>query len=141
MTPITQGDLFGDEVDEENAPIDAQWYAKVALLIDQANRISQKLCKYPGFCVSVDEMTRLFKGQSVQTFCMKQKPIEEGYKFWSICCAQSSFCWKIIPAACVGNEEGRQIIKSMLSLIESLPLSDIKNMYVDSTILLHGHEV
>ena len=40
LTPITQIDLFGDEVDEENAPIDAQWYAKAALFIDQANRIS-----------------------------------------------------------------------------------------------------
>ena len=57
---------------------------------------------------------------------MKQKQIKEGYKFWSICCAQSGFCWKIIPAAHVGNEEGRQIIKSMLSLIESLPLRDTK---------------
>ena len=49
-------------------------------------------------------------------------------------------CWKIIPAAHVGNEEGRQIIESTLSLIESLPLRDTKNMYVDSTIFLHGHE-
>ena len=40
----------------------------------------------------------------------------------------------------VGNEEGRQIIKSTLSLIESLPLRDTKNMYVDSTIFLHGHK-
>ena len=71
---------------------------------------------------------------------MKQKPIKEEYKFWSICCVQSGFCWKIIPAACVGNEEGRQTIKSMLSLIESLPLRDTKNMYVDLTIFLHGHE-
>ena len=126
LTPITQGDLFGDEVDEENPPIDARWYAKAAPFIDQANRISQKLCKFPGFCVSVDEMMRLLKGRSVQSFHMKQKPIKEGYKFWSICCAQSGFCWKIIPAACVGNEEGRQIIESMLSLIESLPLRDTK---------------
>ena len=44
-------------------------------------------------------MMRLFKGQSVQTVHMKQKPIKEGYKFWSICCAQSGFCWTIIPAA------------------------------------------
>ena len=71
---------------------------------------------------------------------MKQRPIKEGYKFWSICCAQSGFCWKIIPAARVGNEEGRQIIESTLSLIESLPLRDTKNMYVDLTIFLHGHE-
>ena len=59
---ITQGDLFGNEVDEENLPIDARWYARVAPFIDRANRISQKLCKFPGFCVSVDEMMRLFKG-------------------------------------------------------------------------------
>ena len=41
----------------------------------------------------------------------------------------SGFCWKIIPAARVGNEEGRQIIESTLSLIESLPLRDT-NKYV-----------
>ena len=62
LPPITQGDLFGNEVNEEDPPIDAQWYTKAAPFIDQANRISQKLCKFPGFCVSVDEMMRLFKG-------------------------------------------------------------------------------
>ena len=62
LTPIRQGDFFGNEVDEEDPPIDARWYAKAAPFIDQANRISQKLCKFPGFCVSVDEMMRLFKG-------------------------------------------------------------------------------
>ena len=71
---------------------------------------------------------------------MKQTPIREGDRFWSICCVQSGFCWKTIPAAHVGNEEGRQIIESMLSLIESLPLKDTENMYVDLTIFLHGHK-
>ena len=93
-------------------------------------------------------MMRLFKGRSVQTFHMKQKPIKEGYKFWSICCAQSGFCWKIIPAAHVGNEEGRQIIKSTLSLIESLPLWDTKeyvcgldNLFTWSQVLKGAHDM
>ena len=88
-------------------------------------------------------MMRLFKGQSVQTFCMKQKPIKEGYKFWSTCCAQSGFCWKIISAAHVGNELGRQIINSMLSLIESLPLRDtekyvcgLNNLFMWSELMI-----
>ena len=79
---------------------------------------------------------------------MKQKTIKEGYKFWSICCVQSGFCWKIIPAACVGNEEGRQIIKFMLSLIESLPLRDTKkyvcgldNLFTWSRVLKGAHDM
>ena len=47
-----------DDEDVEIPQVDTRWYAKAAPMIDMVNKISQKLCKWPGFCLSVDEMMK-----------------------------------------------------------------------------------
>ena len=46
--------------------------------------------------------------------------------------AQTGFCYKVIPAARVSNAnvEGRRVIESTLSLIETLPNRDSKRYVV-----------
>ena len=50
---------------EELLTIDARWYAKASLLIDNINRLG-RLCRWPGFALSVDETMKKFKGRSKQ---------------------------------------------------------------------------
>jgi hypothetical protein len=54
--------------DEQEAPPHQAWYSTITSFIDHVNRISQKLCKHPGWQVAIDEMLRMFKGKSVETF-------------------------------------------------------------------------
>ena len=118
----------GDSVEQ----VDTRWYAKAAPFIDQVNKVSQQLCKWPGFSLSIDEQMKRFKGRSAQTFRMKNEPVKEGCKFWAICDASTGFCYKVMPAARVGraDEEGRKVIDSVLSLIDSIPHRENKKHVV-----------
>ena len=97
----TDSDDEGEDMEDDDSsePPDERWFAKAAPIIDLVNETSKKVCKFPAFCVSIDEQMKKFKGRSGQTFRMKNKPISEGYKFWAICCANSGFCYHYIPAA------------------------------------------
>lgn len=126
------GDFFDDRsegsIETTIEPVDNRWYAKAALLIDQFNKVSQQVCQWPSFALSIDEQMKKFKGRSKQTFRMKHKPIKEGYKFWALCCSQTGYCYKVLPAARVGdtNEEGKQVIESVLTLAKALPKNSKK---------------
>ena len=65
---------------EEVLPLDARWYSKELIIIDNINKASNCLCKGTGFEFSIGEMRNKFKGIPNQTFWMKNKPVEEGYK-------------------------------------------------------------
>ena len=60
----------GEDMDDDDGsqPQDERWFAKAAPLIDLVNKTSKKLCKFPAFCVSIDEQMKKFKGHSGQTF-------------------------------------------------------------------------
>ena len=105
-----EGDDDGDETDSDDKredmddddgsqPPDERWFAKATPLIDLVDETSKTVCKFPAFCVSIDEQMKKFIGHSGQTFRMKNKPISEGYKIWAICCANSGFCYHYIPTA------------------------------------------
>ena len=89
----TDSDDEGEDMDDDDGsqPPDERWFAKAAPIIDLVNETSKKVCKFPAFCVSIDEQMKKFKGRSGQTFQMKNKHISKGYKFWAICCANSGF--------------------------------------------------
>ena len=93
----TDNDDKGEDMDDDNGSKtpDERWFAKVAPIIDLVNETSK--CKFPVFCVSIDEQMKKFKGRSGKTFRMKNKPISEGYKFWAICCANSGFATTTYP--------------------------------------------
>ena len=42
-------------------------------MIDWVNKFLQTYCVYPGFAISIDEMMKLFKGQSNMTHIMNEK--------------------------------------------------------------------
>jgi hypothetical protein len=85
-----------EEEEEEEAPSPTR-YASIQGFIDHVNNTSQKLCKHPGWKVSIDEMLRKFKGRSAQTYRMKRKPDREGYKFFAICCSSTGFVYSYFP--------------------------------------------
>jgi hypothetical protein len=44
------------------------WFHKVECVINHVNKVSQALCRHPGATLSIDEMMKLFKGRSFQTY-------------------------------------------------------------------------
>lgn len=76
-------------------------------------------CVYPGFCLSIDEQMKLFKGRSAQSVQMKNKPIKEGFKFFAICDAVTGFVYAFIPS---GRLEGDKIVDIVLTLAKQIPL-------------------
>ena len=60
----------GEDMDNDDGsqPQDKRWFAKAAPIIDLVNKTSKKVCKFPAFCVSIDEQMKKFKGCSGQTF-------------------------------------------------------------------------
>ena len=60
---------------------------------------------------------------------MKNKPMREVSKFWSICFVATGFCYRVLTAAGVGNpnEERKKVIEITIILIESIPNSNTNN--------------
>jgi hypothetical protein len=107
--------LQADDVERE---ADTRWYKKAAPLIDHVNKISRTLCKHPGFALSIDEMMTKFKGRSGQTSRMKNKPIKEGFKFFSLCDSSTGYVWNFIPD---GRLVKWTIADIVLTLTKSIP--------------------
>ena len=83
-----------DDTDEER-DVDTRWYSKCAMIVESFVETSQKLCTHLGKTLSIDEMMKKFKGRSAQTHKMKNKPIKQGYKFFSVCDSSSGYIWNI----------------------------------------------
>ena len=60
-------------------------------------QFAQTHCVHPSFAISIDEMMKLFKGQSNMTHRMKKKPIKEIFKFYAMVCALSGYCFFFFP--------------------------------------------
>lgn len=111
-----------EPVDDADADIerevDTRWYAKVGMLVDHFIEVAQRVCTQLGFCLSIDEMMKLFKGRSAQTARMKNKPIKEGFKFFSLCDCQTGYIWNIIPD---GRLVKTTIYDVVMELVRSIP--------------------
>ena len=73
-------DMDTDNKLNDNGDIEV-WYAKVKIFLNNVNNFSRTVCEHPGFNLSLDEMMKLFKGQSSMTVGMKKKPTKERFKF------------------------------------------------------------
>ena len=82
-----------NEQDDDNEVEQEKWYYKVKFILDWVNKFSRTHCVYPGFAISIGEMMKLFKGRSNMTHRMKKKPIKEGFKFYTMVCALSGYCF------------------------------------------------
>ena len=70
---------------DELLPFYERWYAKSRLLINDFNNVSQSLCIWTGFAVSIGEAMKKFKFIYILLkFWMKNKPLKEGYKLWEM---------------------------------------------------------
>ena len=115
-----QGDTLGEEPTEQEC---RSWSYKAAPFIELLNRVSKMVCRWPSFKVSIDEMMTRFKGRSGETYRMKNKPIQSGYKFFALCCADTGFVWHIIPHGRVSDNKqtGCGVSDQFLKLIKTLP--------------------
>ena len=53
----------GDDTSiEEVLPLNIKWYTQVSLFIDNFYKVHQRLCRWSGFVVSIDEIMKKFKG-------------------------------------------------------------------------------
>ena len=94
------------------------WYEKAKPLLDHVNQQSKKHCLYPGFCISIDEQMKKFKGRSAQTERMKNKPIKEGFKFFALCDTTEGYVYHFVPN---GRLEETRIADTVLELVRTLP--------------------
>jgi len=109
-------------IDEDDEAADLpEWLSKVKLLVNHTNSVSKLHCKHPGVYLSIDEMMKLFKGRSLMTHRMRNKPIKEGYKFFAICDVETGYVWHFIPK---GRTHPTTIQQNVRDLIHSLPISD-----------------
>eukprot|EP00957_Ditylum_brightwellii_P171696 13071207-Ditylum_brightwellii.AAC.1 len=81
-----------------------------------------------GTCLFLDEMMMPFQGQSSETHCMKNKPISEGYKFFTLT-TTNGFVVNFTPDGRTTAKTGKQEysghstggkIESMVSFITSI---------------------
>ena len=59
------------------------------------------------------------------THCMKLKPINEGYKFFALCDAQTGFCYITFPDGL--KDSSSAIWEKVVNLVWFLPDRDTKN--------------
>ena len=86
-----------NEEDDDDEAEQEKWYAKAKFMLDWVKRFAQTHCVHPGFDISIDEMMKLFKGQSNMTHKMKKKPITEGFKFYTMVYALNGYCFFFFP--------------------------------------------
>jgi hypothetical protein len=118
-----------DNEELEDVPVenDTRWYSKVGKFLDFIGEVSRKLCLRPGSVVSIDEMMKLFKGRSGQTHRMKNKPIKEGYKFFSLCDAKTGYVFAMLPD---GRLERGSTYQYVTTLAANLPETDKYNYVI-----------
>ena len=148
MTEVEELDETDDEVDEEDSTLDVvdiddveeidlddddavngnpateTWFSKAEPLMEQVKKTTLLLCKRPGTLCSIDEMMKLFKGRSGQTWRMKHKPIKEGYKFFALCDKETGLVFSFFPD---GRLQSSTIAGIVGKLVDKLPEPDRYN--------------
>ena len=71
-----------EEVVDENEKKKVVWFDKIEPLVENVRKVSQKLILSLGTVLSLDEMMIRFQGRSLETHRLRNKPINEGYKFF-----------------------------------------------------------
>ena len=84
-------------------------------------------------------MMKLFKGQSNQTYCMKKKPIKEGYKFFVLCDACTGFVCYFMPLG-LNKKKKRTIVDSVTKIIKKIPMRSTKQYVVTMDNYFTSHK-
>ena len=83
------------------------WYYKIEAFVNHVRDINFDVIFVLGTCLSLDEMMIRFMGRSSETHRMKNKPIKEGFKFFTLCTSQG-FCVHFTPHGRTAANQGRQ---------------------------------
>jgi len=73
--------------------------------LDHVNDRLQAIVVELSDILSIDKVMKLFKGRHAQTVVMKNKPIENGFKFWAFCCPTTSFVFRFVPSGPLSKEK------------------------------------
>ena len=83
------------------------WSYKIKAFINHVREINYDLIHVLGTCLSLDEMMIRFVGRSAETHRMKNKPIGEGYKFFTLT-TTNWFVANFTPDGRTAAKTGRQ---------------------------------
>ncbi len=81
--------------------------------------------------LSIDKMMKLFKGWSSQTHMMKNKPIKEGFKVWTVSCLVNGFIYQFIPSRKLEGEKTYDVVNDT---VDALPWIDVHEEDEDTNI-------
>ena len=77
-------DVGGDDEYLSNDAEVQTWFHKVEHFLDHVNTVSKGLVDKLSDFLSLDEMMQLFKGCSLKTHMMRNKPTKMSLQFWTI---------------------------------------------------------
>ena len=124
-----QHDMESEESDDQDSDdsfmfnvTENVWFSKVSPLVDHVRSTSLKVIACHSKWLSLDEQMVRFRGRSIETYRMKNKPIGEGYKFFVLSDAATGFVIWFCPDARVSksNEYDCAAGKKTLSMIGEL---------------------
>jgi len=78
----------------------SQWFMKLSPLFEYLRKQFKLYC-IPSQNVSIDEEMCQFTGRSVHTIKMKNKPISEGYKLFTLC--DRGYTWDFLFTSCTSG--------------------------------------
>ncbi len=85
------------------------WFGKAAKRIDHVRNLSQKFVQQPALFLALDEMMVRFKGRSVETHRMTNKPVNVGFKLFSLADSQTGYVYYFTPEGrVVGGRGGNE---------------------------------
>ena len=116
-----------DEDEEQDRQKEYKWYHKAAPLVEHVNQTSKRICIRPSSRLSIDEMMKKFKGRSGQTCRMKNKPVKEGFKFFSLCDVESGYVFDMIPD---GRLAKSTIFDTVMMLVTLIPDQETHNYVI-----------
>ena len=92
---------------------------KARTIIDVCNQGNKLICHWPSWLTTIDEQMTRMKGRSPETYRINNKPIPEGFKWFSIVCRETKFLWHMLPYGRISTKAGT--ILTVKFLVETLP--------------------
>jgi len=102
-------DIESDEEQEleiESIQTKNVWFSKAQQFVDHTRNVSSSMLLRPGTAVCIDEMMVRFKGRSSETYRIKNKPVNQGYKLFAMCDSNTGYVCYFTPDGRIANKNG-----------------------------------
>ena len=119
----TEGEEEEEESDKDSEKNKKIWYTKVQPIVDHVRKKSAQLIHMLGTLLSFDEMIIRCLARSIETYQIKNKPIDQGYKLFALTTSKG-YCINFTPDGRMAEKNGEQEFKKGNSMgkIESMVL-------------------